>query len=1071
VIGPYKLLQQIGEGGMGAVWMAEQTRPIQRRVALKLIKPGLDTGQVLARFEAERQALALMDHSNIARVLDAGETPPAYAGGSPRPYFVMELVKGVPMTRYCDEYRLTPPQRLELFIPVCQAVQHAHQKGVIHRDLKPSNVLVALYDGRPVPKVIDFGIAKAMGSKLTERTLFTEFGAVVGTLEYMSPEQAELNNLDIDTRSDVYSLGVLLYELLTGTTPLARKRLKGTALLEALRLIREEEPPRPSTRLSTTEELPAIAANRGLDPAKLSGLVRGELDWIVMKALEKDRGRRFDTANGLARDIERYLADEPVLACPPSAGYRLRKLLRRHRGPALVAALLLTTLVAGAAASAWQAVEATNARSKLGTTLDALKIQQTQKDEALAQERQASYYQSIVLADRELAANRVDLAGQLLQRCPPELRRWEWGYLDNLCHTELGTVRLPDWIGNDGVFSPDGRRFASFSTGQTAKVWDVETGQAVVLGNRTQSRMNAGQLAFSPDGRRVAWAHSPAEWTVWELGAADEAPREVFTLTVPPTKAPPGRGISLTALDAFRQNFWAVAFSPDGQQLAGAHGSATVRVWDLATRTVLWQAPGPQGHFPCAAFSRDGRLLATSATRPGERGEVKLWGPATHKELLTLRGNADQVLSLAFSPDGKRLASAGADRTVRVWDTATGQEVLMILGHAGGVIQVAFSPDGKRLASSSPDRSIKVWSAADGQELFTLRGHTAPVHTLAFTPDGNRILSAAEDHTVRTWDATDSRNPVSVRVPERLGSIKDSAFSPDGRRLTAAFGFEVRSWDTTTWESTISYHPPTGFITAMALCPDGGCTVLVKEAPDILKVVDATRGQELATVRTLKNIGLTTFRGDGKCFAQIDEETDPTSQNVTRAEFRVIDAATGVPLLNLDDEAAPLGTVAFSPDHRYLAAADLTDRTVKVWDAATGQRLPTFTGHLLAARCLAFSQDSRYLATGSGVPVAGPGELKVWDIATGGEAISLTGHSLGVLGLAFSPDGGRLASTSADKTVKVWELATGKELLTLPTASVHIHCLFSPDGGRLLTADGYGVLKVWSGTPSPQPGT
>jgi serine/threonine protein kinase len=346
VIGPYKLIQEIGEGGMGTVWMAQQTEPVRRTVALKLIKPGMDSRQVIARFEAERQALALMDHPNIAKVLDAGTTKGDPGGVSPgRPYFVMELVKGVPLTKYCDEHRLTPRQRLELFIPVCQAIQHAHQKGIIHRDIKPSNVLVALYDGKPVPKVIDFGVAKATGQQLTEHTLVTGFGAVVGTLEYMSPEQAELNQLDIDTRSDIYSLGVLLYELLTGSTPLQKKRLKETALLEVLRVIREEEPQRPSTRLSTTDELPSVAANRGLEPKKLSGLVRGELDWIVMKALEKDRNRRYETANGFAMDIQRYLADEPVQACPPSAGYRLHKFVRRNKAKLGVAGLLLFFIV------------------------------------------------------------------------------------------------------------------------------------------------------------------------------------------------------------------------------------------------------------------------------------------------------------------------------------------------------------------------------------------------------------------------------------------------------------------------------------------------------------------------------------------------------------------------------------------------------------------------------------------------------------------------------------------------------------------------------------------------------
>src|SRR5947209_6530001 len=354
-VGPYKLLQQIGEGGMGTVFMAEQQEPVRRKVAVKIIKPGMDSAQVLARFEAERQALAMMDHQNIARVLDVGTT------ASGRPYFVMELVHGVPITQFCDDNQLTPRERLALFVPVCQAIQHAHQKGIIHRDVKPSNVLVTMYDDKPVPKVIDFGVAKAVEQRLTEKTMFTQFGALVGTFEYMSPEQAEMNAFGVDTRSDIYSLGVLLYELLTGTTPLERKRLRAVALDEMVRLIKEEEAPRPSVRLSSSNNLPKIAAARKTEPARLSKLVRGEIDWIVMKCLEKDRSRRYDTASGLARDVERYLADEPVEACPPSARYRLSKFARKYKKPLATVAAFAVLLVAGVVLSTLLAVWATSA--------------------------------------------------------------------------------------------------------------------------------------------------------------------------------------------------------------------------------------------------------------------------------------------------------------------------------------------------------------------------------------------------------------------------------------------------------------------------------------------------------------------------------------------------------------------------------------------------------------------------------------------------------------------------------------------------------------------------------------
>jgi WD40 repeat protein len=519
MIGRYKLLEKIGEGGFGIVYMAEQQEPVQRKVALKIIKAGMDTQEVIARFAAERQALALMDHPNIAKVLDAGATETG------RPYFVMELVRGIPITDYCDEKTLSTAERLRLFIKVCQAVQHAHQKAVIHRDLKPSNILVTQHDVEPVPKVIDFGVAKALGQKLTEKTLFTAFRQMIGTPAYMSPEQAEMSGLDIDTRSDIYSLGVLLYELLTGVTPFDKETMAKAALDEIRRMIRETEPPKPSTRLRTLgEKLNEVARHRQTEPGALSRFIRGDLDWIVMKCLEKDRKRRYETANSLATDVERHLNAEPVVAAPPSAVYRLQRFARRHRVVLATALAFVVLLVCGVVMSLSQAWRANRYAKEAGTqrrtaTNEAARatLALTESEQARKRELALSYANSTVLAYREWQNGDETMARATLDACSPELRGWEWYHLQRLANSALWTVRVPalgsgsaDISSMTGVrteFTHDGTLLAVFGLVVRPAVFEAYTGKKLFEWSPPENRY-ADFTTFSTDARWLAMGNS-----------------------------------------------------------------------------------------------------------------------------------------------------------------------------------------------------------------------------------------------------------------------------------------------------------------------------------------------------------------------------------------------------------------------------------------------------------------------------------------------------------------------------------------------------------------------------------
>jgi eukaryotic-like serine/threonine-protein kinase len=1070
IAGKYKLLETLGQGGMGAVFMAQQTQPVKRLVALKLIKLGMDTKQVLARFEAERQALALMDHPNIAKVLDAGTTD------SGRPFFVMELVKGVPITRFCDERQLSPRQRLELFIPVCQAIQHAHQKGIIHRDIKPTNVLVALYDDRPVPKVIDFGVAKATGQQLTDASLMTGFGGIVGTPEYMSPEQAQLNQLDIDTRSDVYALGVLLYELLTGTTPIDRKRLGQGALFEILRIVREEDPPRPSARLSTSDALASIAATRKTEPARLAKLMRGELDWIVMKCLEKDRARRYETANGLAHDLERYLADEPVEACPPSSTYRLRKLAGKYKKALATAAAFVVLLAAGAAISTLLAVWATSAEHEANRlriasdeakqealnaerkALDAKAEADKQRDEA----RVTAYASGMQLAQRAWEENNVVRARELLEEVPKEaagrrLRGFEWYYLSRLCHSEKLTLKGHSGAVMSVSLSPDGQRLASGSLDGTVKIWDSATGKELLTFKETVG--GVWSVAFSPDGRRVASAGWDNMMRIWDSATR----QELFALE--------GHAFAVTS----------VAFSPNGLHLASGSGDDAVKIWDIATGKEIFSLKGHAGQINGVAFSPDGRRVASGSADK----TVKIWDIATRKELFSL-SHAGMVLCVAFSPNGHYLASGSGDDMVKIWDSVTGKELLAhnghasqsnsagfgpagrhlasgswgevmrtwgptfdkellaLKGHAPRIDGVAFSPTGLRLASGNGDSSVTIWDTATGQ-LFDLKGHADAVTSVAFSPDGQRLASASDDTTVKIWDCATSGELFDLKGHAK--AVTSVAFSPDGRRLaSASYDNTLKLWDSGTGQELFALKGGVGPVASVAYSPDGH-RVASGSWDNTVKIWDGATGKELLSLNGhARAVNSVAFSPDGKRLASGSEDET----------VKLWESSTGKELFSANGHARGVTGVAFSPDGQRVASGS-RDNTVKIWDSTSGKELSSLRGHADQVLSVAFSPDGERLASGGN-----DRSVKIWESSTGKELFDLKGHAASVASVVFSPDGHRLASASHDNTVRIWDSVAGRELFCFKDAAGRVEGVaFSPDGQGLASANSNGSIHLW----------
>ncbi|HKB06514.1 MAG TPA: protein kinase [Gemmataceae bacterium] len=1026
IAGRYKLLELVGEGGMGTVWMAEQTEPVRRSVAVKLIKPGMDSRQILVRFEAERQALALMDHPNIAKVLDAG------AAADGRPFFVMELVNGVPITRYCDERHLTPRQRLELFIPVCQAVQHAHQKGVIHRDLKPSNILVALYDDRPVPKVIDFGVAKAAGMQLTEETVHTSFGAVVGTVDYMSPEQATFNQLDVDTRSDIYSLGVLLYELLTGTTPLDRRRLKETPLLELLRIIREDDTVRPSTRLSTVEELPAIAAKRGVEPKKLSGLVRGELDWIVMKALEKDRARRYETANGFAADVWRYLHDEPVLACPPSTIYRLRKFVRRYRGPVLAASVVALALVGGIIGTTWGMIRATSARTEavheteqkkaaLAEAEDKLWLSHYERARAGRFSRQMGQRLDSLAALTEAARIRPDerlrdeaIAAMAL----PDLRYVPGGhssrpagittaaygghYLLYARADTQGTISVrtvaddrevrriasgPIAEGDNLYFSPDERFLLAFGDGHTLRVWRVSDGQPTL---RDEPR-GCNNPAFSPDGRHLAVGRQ--EWVLcFELAAGQEVQRWR-------TPAP----------------VHAVAYHPDGRHLAvGYLNSSVVSVYDAAGGALVTNLPvGPMSN-QIVAWQPDGERLTVGSADP----RIQIWNVAARSKVATLEGHVHNVTDLTFHPAGGLLASHSWDGTLRLWDPSTGRPLLQLPLTISG--RPRFSVDGRWLAPALHGAETQLLEVTPSREYRTLvssEGAGRGVYGLGdISPDG-RLLAVGMDEGTRLWDLRSGRElaalPAATIYVAFEGGQEAAGASDRPRALLTAGSDGLLRWPVTRDD------------------PDGH---RVRLGPP--QLLSPQRRASFAR------------SPDGGTLAAVtDAEGEPN---------KILDLESGTVRRELGGH--PRGEVkALSGDGRWAASSGWHSDRLWLWNAGSGQVVNEW---VLGKRTYVyFTPDSRVLVT------ARDDEFTFWDVETfrpirrlARDVAQFPGH------VAFSPDGKLVAVEMAPAVIHLKEVATGRTVARLedPHGDRATWQGFTPDGTQLVVVARYAsAIHVW----------
>jgi len=800
-IGPYKLLQQIGEGGMGTVYMAQQEKPVRRRVALKIIKPGMDSKQVVARFEAERQALSMMDHRNIAHVLDAGTTERG------RPFFVMELIHGLAITRYCDEKKLSINARMELFKSVCDAVQHAHQKGIIHRDLKPSNILVTDQDGTPVAKIIDFGLAKALYQPLTDKTMFTQLGQVMGTLEYMSPEQATMNQLEVDTRSDIYSLGALLYELLTGAIPFDRTRIQQAAIDQILKIIREEDPLRPSARLSSVNSLVDVATNRGTEPKRLGLLLRGDLDWIVMKAMEKDRDRRYETANGLGLDIVRYINGEAVNAAPPSSIYRIRKFVKCNRAAVASAISLLAALVMGIAGSSYgmyRALEAESDAVEAGVQIQILL--DTAKENAKRLLALAEHNEQLALT----AGDEKNAALDAKNRLESELR--------------LSTAfRIAAEAQTERAVRPQRSLLLAMAAVDATRSHHEPVDSKVEQCLR-ESLQAVGGTPF-PQLQKDIYSRSTTSASGNMLAVCDNDFVTVADLTAVDVAA------SARKLEGHKDWISLVALSANGRWLATASLDGTARIWDLiaddpsstAKRVSIDHLPrlAPRGHSQSLdmGISDDGtrliiarRYLSKTENYHPDQVTASIWrlDSETPEYTPVVLDAFDSFSSTwRMSPDGDRLVLANLDTNwyyvegkrpmkARIWDLRSSSleptEFELASGDSEGFVTWAISPDGDRIATVGRN-SIRIWDLKSEDPSATPIVLEDSVYgPFVFCPHGKWFASASWEGSVRVWDLNDTDPSAPVAAAECDASTKKNeiAISSDGQRIALASGNSIQ---------------------------------------------------------------------------------------------------------------------------------------------------------------------------------------------------------------------------------------------------------------------------------------